>query len=160
MKLIPLSKGLFAKVDDEDFEELSKYRWHANVSRGVRPYAERKTARDPISGRQGRVRMHRLVIGAVGGIVDHINGDSLDNRKANLRICSNAENVQNVGPTAANTSGFKGLRFKRGKWDARITANNKQFFLGSFDTKEAAAVAYNEAAKKLHGEFARLNHVE
>lgn len=103
--------------------------------------------------------MHRFLIGAKGEFVDHINGDGLDNRKSNLRLCSNAQNVQNTGLTRANTSGYKGIRLRNGRWDSRITCLNKTYHLGVFSTKEEAARAYNAAAIELHGEFARLNDV-
>lgn len=90
--------------------------------------------------------------------IDHINGNSLDNRRCNLRIATDAENCQNQKRSAKNTSGYKGVRYidyKR-KWVARINANRKHFFLGYFDTAEEAYEAYCKAAIKYHKEFARF----
>ena len=87
--------------------------------------------------------------------VDHINGNKLDNRKENLRLCTNGSNNRNK---LART-GFKGVHQARisGKWIAQITKNYKVKHLGSFDTDTEAATAYNKAAKQLHGKYAQLN---
>ena len=92
----------------------------------------------------------------------NINGDSLDNRKSNLRICTHAQNSKNLKVRKDNTSGFKGVCFTkerwRGKrWCAYINSNNKRIGLGRFLTKEEAALKYNEAVEKYHGEFGRMN---
>ncbi len=96
-----------------------------------------------------------------GKQVDHINGNPLDNRRENLRICENAENNRNKGLTKASTSGYKGVSlYKRsGTWRAYIVTNYKQKHLGTFDNPIDAAKAYNVAAIKFHGEFARLNDI-
>lgn len=93
-----------------------------------------------------------------GVSIDHIDGDRLNNRRSNLRVCSQAENSRNRGRGTNNTSGFKGVsRTESGRWRARIVIDRKEFSLGRFDTKEAAAKAYDLAASRLHGKFARLN---
>lgn len=99
-------------------------------------------------------------------IIDHINGDGLDNRKQNLRICTKSENACNRGIDRDNTSGYKGVCYisnktKRVKrWIAQIAINKKHICIGYFHTKEEAAIAYNEAATKYHGEFAKLNIIK
>jgi|JI10StandDraft_1071094.scaffolds.fasta_scaffold364297_3 hypothetical protein len=160
MKQIPLTQGKFALVDDEDFEELSKYKWCAYRHRNTF-YASRSVR---INGKNKNIRMHRQVLSLVkkNEYCDHINGDGLNNQKSNLRICGNAENLLNRGKGKNNTSEFKGVtRDNRdGVWYAQIKVNKKHFYLGRFKNKKDAAIAYNEAAKLHHGEFARLNKID
>ena len=109
-----------------------------------------------------RTYLHRYITGATGGMqVDHINGDRLDNRSENLRVCLNEENSRNKGPNKKNKSGYKGVYFNKstGKWIAQLTVNYKCRHLGTFETAEEAALAYNKAAKQFHGEFAFQNEV-
>jgi hypothetical protein len=104
--------------------------------------------------------MSRFILSAPDGkLVDHIDGNPLNNQNENLRLCTNAENCRNTKIYKNNTSGYKGVQSigKQGKWFAIINCNRKQKYIGTFETKEEAAMAYNEYAKKLHGEFARLN---
>lgn len=157
MRYIELTKGYHAKVDDEDFDRLSKFNWslHSMTRRSKKLYAATHIPRS-----QEYITMHRLITGAQKGqSVDHINDDGLDNRKENLRVCSHAENLRNRGKNINNTSGFKGVEHKKiGKpWMARITVNYRSIYLGTFKDKLDAAMAYNVAALKYHGEFARLN---
>ena len=88
-------------------------------------------------------------------VVDHINGNGLDNRKANLRIASATENGRNRRRHSNNTSGFKGVKKDKGRWVANIGGSKNRIRLGSFETPEEAHAAYCEAANRLHGEFAR-----
>jgi hypothetical protein len=150
-KEIPLNRGLTAIVDDADYEILSRHRWCVPPA-GKRPYALR-TVGD--TGR--RLAMHRVILNAPDGLqVDHINGDGLDNRRSNLRLATNAQNLQNQKRRSTNTSGYKGVSLYRdGRWSARIRANGRRVFLGYFATPELAHAAYCAAAEKYHGEFAR-----
>ena len=103
--------------------------------------------------------LHRLVVGAPAGMeVDHINGDKLDNRRANLRVCSRAENMRNRR-SPKQDAGQKGVHRAGAAWEARIGVASEHIHLGCFSTPEAAAFAYDEAARRLHGEFASVNGV-
>ena len=104
--------------------------------------------------------MHQVVLPPRKGfVVDHINGEKLDNRRENLRYANLGQNQHNRRKLCTNTSGFKGVHWHKGKWEAAIVKDNKKVYLGRFISKELAALAYNEAAKELHGEFARLNDI-
>lgn len=156
MKYIPLTQGKFAIVDDEDYEELSKYKWHLSK---LSIFYARKT-RKYESGKFSTISMHRYLLNAQKGMfVDHINGNGLDNRRSNIRICTQKENNRNMRIGKKNKSGYKGVSWATDaqKWRAFIYVEGKNINLGRFSDKEAAAGAYNEAAKKYHGEFASLN---
>jgi len=149
-KEIPLTKGKMAIVDDDDFEELSKYKWNLHP----KGYGYSK-----IFGKN--TLMHRFIIGDIGDShVDHANGNGLDNRRINLRPCTRSENMANRrGCQRNNTSGYCGVAYhkKRGRWRAEIGLNGNKIFLGFYDTPEAAARAYDAAARVAFGEFAKLN---
>lgn len=153
-KQIPLTQGKYALVDDEDFDYLNQWKWH--YGRGG--YACRG------SGHKGypAIYMHRLIMNTPQGMqTDHINRDKLDNRRNNLRICDASQNRANIGKRINNTSGYTGVaRFRRVKWQAYINKGGRRFSLGHFQTKEAAARAYNEKALELFGEYATLNRIK
>lgn len=144
----------YAIVEDADFGFLSRFYWHMNGR-----YAERN-----IKGgkKQVKIKMHRAIMNAPKGMeVDHINGNPLDNRRENLRICTHAENTRNKVRKNNSSSGFKGVVFHKqtNKWQAQIRTNNKTLYLGLFANKKEAACTYNEKAKVYFGEFARLNKI-
>lgn len=155
MKTIPLTQGYFTKVDDEDYEHLASVRWCAGIMKGqVR--AIRNTPSN--NGERKTLFMSRIILNAPKGkYVDHINGDSLDNRKRNLRFCTLSQNSMNRKIRIDNKSGYKGVYLKDKKWASSIRVNGKLIFLGSFITKKDAAIAYNLAAKKYQGKFSKLN---
>ena len=139
----------FALVDDEDFDFLNKWRWHTD-NKG---YVVRRVR---VGGKKLVVYMHREIMKTPSGMVtDHINGLRNDNRKDNLRVCTDAENKRNRGKTMNNSSGFKGVYWQKqiGRWYSRIMVDNKDIYLGTFDTPELASKAYIKASKKYHGEF-------
>lgn len=150
-----MTQGKVAIVDAEDFERLSKYKWHFNKLAGesTKGYACRTSLR--AAGKRHRIFMHWEVTGYKW--VDHINRDGLDNRKENLRPANNSKNQQNRGVQKNNTSGHKGVSFKksRNRFRSQIRLDGKFIFLGYFKTAEEASKAYIEAAKKLYGGFAR-----
>lgn len=155
MNKISLTQGKHALVDDKDFERLSQFKWHLRHN----GYAARNKSRK-VGG--GTIFMHRIVLGAPKGMEsDHINGDKLDNRRKNLRICTSSQNKANRNKQSNNSSGFKGVRFnvERGKWCAFIGFKGRSFNLGRFKYRKEAIVAYNKAAKKHFGEFALLNNI-
>lgn len=156
MKKIKLTQGKFTTVDDEDYEDLNKYKWFAHDEDG-RWYALRQIR---VGDKQKVIRMHRLITLALkGSYVDHINGDSLDNSKSNLRICTNHQNTTNQKLRKDNTSGLKGATWDKNKkkWFAQIRTNRKRMHLGYFNNVLDAAIAYDRAAEKYHGEYAKTN---
>lgn len=152
MKQIPLSRGLVALVDDADFDLVSAVgKWYANPSDRTF-YARKNFSR---GGRYFSVRMHTLITG--WPLVDHLNGNGLDNRRLNLRQATHSQNAMNRGMRSDNTSGYKGVGLRRGAWTAEIYVHGVQHYLGRFLSAEEAARAYDAAAAELFGEFARLN---
>lgn len=144
--------NLCALVDPEDAELVSRYRWNAHF-RPWTTYAA--TVRD-----RKTLFMHRLIaVPGNGQVVDHINHDGLDNRRSNLRLCSNVENMRNrAGAPSLNLSGFLGVETREGgRFRACLWKNGKRLIVGSFGTPEEAARARDEAAKVHFGEFAALN---
>ena len=151
MKKIPLTQGKFALVDDDDFDELMKYKWH--VSRNG--YAVRNLPRK--LAKSGTTLMHRFIFCAtnINKQIDHVNGNKLDNTRSNLRVATNQQNSFNRGRQHNNKSGFKGVCWDDGvrKWRASIRLDGFQNYLGIYDDKESAYSAYMAAAKRCHGEF-------
>ena len=150
-------KDKLALVDDEDFDALNKYKWHFGsryVRRCIYIGGGRKNQKNKI------LLMHRVIMNTPDELVtDHINGNTLDNRKENLRICTNAENIRKGKMPKSNTSGFMGVSWstEKRKWVARIQFNYKQIIIGYFKDKEDAAKAYDTKAKELFGKFCNLN---
>jgi hypothetical protein len=148
---IPLTRGQTALVDDEDYPELSQYRWRLNSSGyAVRSYKA--------SGKEIVVCLHREIMHAPRGLVcDHISGNKLDDRKANLRLISQQENLMNRRCFKNNRCGYKGVTRQHGKWHARIQFHEKLIHLGFWADPITAALAYDCAARQLFGEYALLN---
>jgi hypothetical protein len=153
---IPLTQGKFAKVDPEDYYELIRYKWCACCYGSVY-YAKRTIWR---GGKKITVGIQRIVMKAPKEtIVDHIDGDPLNNCKFNLRFATNRQNSINRRALLGRTSKYKGVHYDRPRdcYRARITFNGRLISLGRFEDEVEAAKAYDKAAKKYHGEFARLN---
>lgn len=148
MSYIKLTRNKLAQVDAEDIEKVACYKWF------LRGPSERGYAASDRAG-----YMHRFLVKAFQGqYVDHINGDTLDNRKSNLRVCTNQQNSFNAQKWRRKcSSAYKGVYWRkdRNKWSAEIHKDGKKFFLGNFDTEKAAYNARVEAARRLHGDFAR-----
>ena len=159
MKLINISTpkypNTFTKVDDDIFNLLNQWKWH-KMSNG---YCARAISKN---GKIKFILMHRYITKATKGLeVDHINRNKLDNQKSNLRLVSSAENKVAIPMLKTNTSGLKGVTWdKRAKkWKAQISFNNKNRFIGNFDIKIEAGIAYNKVARQLFGEIAQINRI-
>ena len=151
-KLIPLTQDKFAIVDAEDYDRLSEHKWH--VMKCVRTeYAG--------SYQDGKyILMHRVLLNAPHHrIVDHRDGNGLNNRKHNLRLCTHQENLYNQRPRLGGTSRFRGVcwRKTRRKYETKIQKNGKRYSLGYYHDETEAAVVYDIKAMELFGEFAYLN---
>lgn len=158
MKEIQLSQGKVAIIDDEDYEIVSQYKWFYNE----------RYAKTTIHYK--KVYLHKFIINPPAGyLVDHKDGNTLNNTRNNLRICTHVGNCQNRPGKTNSTSTYKGVSLFRSKkkikdkvytyqaWQAHIMVNGKAISLGKHKNEIDAAIAYNEAAKKHHGEFAKLN---
>lgn len=159
MKEIQLTQGLVALVDDEDYEYLNQWKWHAHKQTRSGYRAIRAVNKKIII-------MARVIMGLEdkGLLIDHKDRNGLNNQKSNLRLCTKQQNNFNKTPHKTSTSKYLGVclekRLKNRKWRATITHNYKQIPLGRFENEQDAAAAYNLKAKELFGEFANLNHVE
>ena len=157
MKEILLTQGKVAQVDDEDYEWLSQWKWTYKKSLHT-GYAYRHGPRPEIK----TIRMHRFILQASENIeVDHIDRNGLNNQRDNLRLCSRSENMRNQKLRTDNTSGYKGVSWneKIRKWEGYICKNNRKINLGYFETKEEAALVYNQASIMVHGTFSSLNRI-
>lgn len=160
MKEVPLTNSdLVAMVDDEDYEKVSGYAWALTKSGRRTQYAiyDRGHGENRV-----RLLMHRLITDApTGKVVDHINGEGLDNRRANLRVCTITENLWNQPKQRkANTSSpYKGVSYcaTTGRWKVQIRKRGKHVWVGRFPTEVEAAEAADDAMVAHHGEFAYLN---
>lgn len=147
MKEVILTNGMKTLVDDEDFERVTAYNW------GFDCFGYGTCTLSTLN-----IRLHRFIMNAPKGlVVDHINGDRLDNRKENLRLCSIKENIRNSKKHKDNTSGYRGVSTIGRLWRAYIVVDRKQISLGCYKTREEAALAYNRGATLYHGEYAHLN---
>lgn len=157
MKEIPLSRGRVALIDDEDYERVSAIgAWVVQLDEHT-AYARHNECSD---GVRSAILMHSLITG--WAYVDHRNGDGLDNRRANLREATHAQNMGNKRLYRTNTSGFKGVTYERrgGRWVASIQVNGRKRYLGTFASPQEAAHIYDTAALSAWGEFARINFPE
>lgn len=155
MKYILLTQGKQAVVDDADFGKLTEHKWYVNSSKDGRNYASTE-----IDGKH--ILMHRFILKTpVGKSTDHINGDPLDNRRENLRICTQSQNLANARIKKENTSGYRGVHFKKAKkaWIAQLNFNKKRVLYRQFKNKEDAIKAYQEAAKQCFGEFRKVGTI-
>lgn len=160
MKNIKLTKGYDAIVDDEDYEELSGYKWQVSINTKERVYATRRIFK---KGKGVTLGMHRHIMKPPKGmVVDHIDRNTLNNTRNNLRICTYGENGSNrIKAVKQKTSIYKGVsKMKNGQWWANIYHKKVRYDLGRYTTESNAAIAYNNKAKELHGEFAKLNVIK
>ena len=160
LRTIELTKGYVTLVDDEDYEWLSEHKWYvSNYSKNNTQYAKRNTKKCE-SEKQRTMRMHRLIMNcSLDMMVDHIDGNGLNNQRSNLRLATRSENGRNQGISRANTSGYKGVSFniRDSMWCAYIVINGIKKHICSTNNVIESAVAYNKAALEMFGEFAKLN---
>lgn len=164
MKLLDISTpkrpNLFTMVDDEDYDWLNQWKWYPCRDRdGL--YALR-SKRDYVAKTHTQIYLHRVLMKAPpGSLVDHKDGNPLNNQKENLRFCTPLQNSQNCSKRSGTTSRFKGVHFcsRDKRWRASIRANSKKIYIGQYTDEVKAAIAYNDAAVKYYGEFARLNEI-
>ena len=158
MSSIVLSSGETCLIDGEDLERVNRYTWrleHFNRKSYVRCSISK-------NGKVTKARLHRFILGAKpGDVVDHKNGDTLDNRKSNLRYCTLSESAKNRVKNKTSKNKYKGVRKEPhcSRWSAFISIDSKKTYLGIFKTEEDAAKAYNIAAKKNYKQYAKLNEV-
>lgn len=165
MQFIELTQGYVAAIDNADYDRVAQYKWHATTSRkrsdgSVQVYATRNIAKE--GGGRTRQMLHRFIMTTPIGLdTDHINGNGLDNTRKNLRICTRSENAYNQRPQLG-TSCYKGVYWSKcsGKWQGQIAMRGKCIHLGLFVSERDAAIAYNNAALQLYGDFAHLNRVD
>lgn len=153
-----LSKGQIALVDECDFNVLSQWKWSAQWNTFTKTYYAARTVRSQ-DGKSTSLMMHRFIMGlAIGDpiLVDHIEpSGTLDNRRSNLRLATHKQNIWNARTPVRNTSGFKGVSARRGRWRARLKVNGKDKQIGTFSSREEAFSAYCYAVKQHRGEFGR-----
>lgn len=154
MKIIPLSQGQVARVDDEDYEKLARHNWCYRGGYAVRKDAETRKV----------IIMHRQILGIEDKrVVSHINGINTDNTKENLKVMTISQHrACREKLHTKSSSPYKGVSWREDdqKWGALITHDNKRIYLGKFTDEREAALAYNTAATKLFGEYAILNNIK
>lgn len=155
--LLSVNGGYQTMIDDEDYEELKGRTLRAQTN------SKRKKIYVTLMENNKQVSLHRKFLGLVDGDgknTDHINGDSLDNRRANLRVCTQSENQANIGKRRHNKSGYKGVTLGKGKkrpWVSEIRKDNVKYYLGAHEDIKMAAMAYDMKAMQLYGNFCKLN---
>lgn len=151
---IPLTQGMTAIIDDQDAELVAGYTWHAaHVHQSF--YAQTRVV---LNGRPTSLQMHRLIMQPkLGEQVVHVDGNGLNNCRSNMRTCSKGERVPGRRRQRRNRTGFIGVFPHHRKFIACIGVGKKQVYLGLFKTAAEAAAARDEAARKQHGDLARLN---
>jgi hypothetical protein len=158
MQELPLTRGMFTLVDDDDFVRLTYFDWYAHIVDG-RAYAIRK------NGKNATILLHRELMGVTETniYVDHIDHDSLNNQKHNLRICTNSQNQMNSVKKCITTSSiYKGVTWLKdeGRWKSQLMLNYKHVHIRRFAREIDAALDYDNAARKYFGEFASINFSE
>lgn len=174
MMRIKLTQEKFVLVDNEDFKWLNQSKWYLHKSYNSPHYATRtvltrsQNKQKNIKKKEKKLWMHREIMQhklnrelLCNEQIDHINRNTLDNQRSNLRLCTNSQNQMNM-KSKTGSSKYKGVNWHKQhkKWQSRIQFNKRQINLGYFDIEIEAAIAYNQAALKYFGEFARLNIIE
>lgn len=150
IKILKSNKGTKILVSDKDYDRVKKFKWKLCPTTGILF----------ITKNRKRISLHRFIMNPDKDmVVDHINGDRSDNRRSNLRVCSHKQNLANQKLNSKNTSGFKGVYYKKSKkkFTARIKVEGRLFFLGHFNNPKEAGEAYDRAAVEYFGGFAKTN---
>ena len=153
-------KGYDVQIDDEDWDKVKGYTWRISKKKNSNDVYIR--AHQYVNNKRVDISLHRFIMGCIYGdnkMVDHINHNTLDNRKCNLRFCTGQENNQNRRKPVINTTGYKGVRVSTGtnRWGAVVSINRKNIRVGTYDSPEEAAHMYDMLALKLQGDFACTN---
>jgi len=157
MKEIQLTQGKVALVDDSDYEMLSNYKWFATQNRKSGNWYARTTIMTSTTKcGHTSMGMHRMILGNDFKLIDHKDGDGLNNQRNNLRGCTYTQNQMNKRISKANKTGYKGVRLEGNKYTAHYSKNGKSYRLGRFDTAMEAAMAYKDFAVKNYGSFANV----
>lgn len=165
MREIKLTQGYVAIVDDEDFDRVNGYAWFFSVSKKASRnnkqigYAKRNLFS---GGKYTTEYLHRFIMNPGKGLhVDHINGDKLDCRRSNMRVCTQTENNRNTSAQRNSTSKYRGVCWDNGRkmWLAQIKTGGKNKYLGHFENEKDAAIAYNEYSRCVFGEFSSSNNI-
>ena len=155
MKKIGLPSGDVTLISDEDLERVAEWAWRKKTVRPGVNYVEMANKKS-----KPGIPLHRFIMNPPDGLlVDHKDGDGMNNQRENLRICTNADNVRNRKLHSNSTTGYKGVWFYNShkKYSASIMSHGNKYFLGLYDDPIEAARAYDKKARELHGEFARPN---
>lgn len=155
MKEINLTKGYKTIIDDDDYARVSCLKWCASETGSGHVYARTSINKKTTS-------MHRFIMGLQRGDqreVDHVDGDTLNNQRSNLRICTRAQNSANTKKSGGCASPFKGVQRGMSGWQVAICANGEKHYFGEHATQIAAAAIYNREARRLFGEFAKVNNL-
>lgn len=158
IRAIPLTQGEVALIDNRDIKIASRMHWVLDKRDNGICYA---SSIDTSKGKPyKKVYLHQLILGLrKGHVIDHINGNGLDCRRKNIRHCSQSENMSKAQRIKKPMSGYRGVYSKRNKWFVTLNHMCKTIHVGTFESKEKAAHAYNKVAKYLHGKFAIVNKI-
>lgn len=159
---IPLTQGLLARIDADDFALVSRFKWHAAKNGHGMPYACACLGKaQAVEMGKRHIKMHRLLLGFPPGEIDHIDGDTLNNCRSNLRSATHTQNQANTSKrnAIAKTSRFKGVSWHRGsrQWQVFMKIDGRNAYLGAFKSEVEAAEHYDSIARKRFGKFARPN---
>jgi hypothetical protein len=161
-RLIPLTKNDVTMVPNQCHEKLMEFNWYSMTTCGIK-YAARSSRKNEGGEKRRAILMHRFIWEMVNGpipegkMIDHIDGDGLNNTLENLRLCNLSQNGANAPKKTSSGQMYKGICPIGKKWEARICVARRQIYLGCFDSEIEAARAYDLAALHLQGEFASLN---
>lgn len=158
--IIELNNGYLCIIDSADIHKISEHKWSIFINKAGNVYVMTHIY---FGNKRKTIFMHRFLMNVFDRKIqiDHMNHNTLDNRKCNLRTCTNTENSRNKSKSKNNKTGYKGVHLfkENGRYMASIGFNKKQIYLGMYDNPVDAAIAYNNAALKYHGEFALLNTI-